>query len=230
MHEADARGFRPVDLVAGEQHALGLLGAQPIDPHGRRRAAPDARGHVADLRLVLHHDDVAAQRNVGTAGDRIAVHLAHDRPVAAPQAHEELGVAHHEGVVLHWVPHGDVVGGMTFLRLRVIGEIVARAEAGAVACEHDDMHAAICIGALDAFGELARNVVIDGVHHLRTIERDAADTAVFFVENFRHGSSRCGRIARCATARKPLRPPRPRSPACPPRNARTRARRCRPPA
>ena len=88
VDEADARGLAPIDLVAGEEHALGLFRAEPVDPHGRGRAAPDARRHVADLCILGHHDHVAAQGDVGAAGDGEAVHLAERGLVGAPQTHE----------------------------------------------------------------------------------------------------------------------------------------------
>ena len=58
-HQAPLRSGTSVDRVAGEQHALGLLGPQPVHPHGGRGAAPHARRHVADASVLGHHDDVA---------------------------------------------------------------------------------------------------------------------------------------------------------------------------
>ena len=69
----------PVIEVAGEHQLLGARRAEAEGPHRRRRAAPDARRHVADLGVVGHHQQVAAQRDVAAAGDRVAVHLGDGR-------------------------------------------------------------------------------------------------------------------------------------------------------
>jgi len=64
---------------------------------------PDARGHVADARVLGHDEQVAAKRDVAAARDRMAVHFR-DRGLAAfPERHEVFGVALHEGVVVHRV-------------------------------------------------------------------------------------------------------------------------------
>ena len=44
------------DLVAGEQVALRLLEAHPVDPHRGRRRAPHARRRVAERRALAGHD------------------------------------------------------------------------------------------------------------------------------------------------------------------------------
>ena len=99
--------------VAGEQQALGALRAQARRPQRRRRRAPDARGRVADLGVVGDHQQVAAQREVGPAGDAEAVDLADHRRRALEQRHERADVARHHRVVDHRVPRAArvVVGG-----------------------------------------------------------------------------------------------------------------------
>src|SRR3954454_6575292 len=51
-HKPPLGGRAPVDGVAGEQHALGLLGTQPVHPHRGRRTTPHASGHVTDSGVV----------------------------------------------------------------------------------------------------------------------------------------------------------------------------------
>src|SRR6185436_5346803 len=109
------RGYRLVDEshllrglaiygIAGQQHALRLLCAQPVHPHRGGRATPDARRHVADLRILGHDHDVRAERDVAATCHRITVHLADHRLVAAPDGEEIIRVGLHATIVAHRVP------------------------------------------------------------------------------------------------------------------------------
>ena len=90
--------------VAREQQPLGALGADAVRPQRGRRRAPHARRRVADLGLVLDHEQVRAERHVGAAGDAEAVHHADDGLARVEEAHEAADVAAHHRVVDHRVP------------------------------------------------------------------------------------------------------------------------------
>ncbi len=104
QHQTHIRSLAPGDLVTGEQHPLGPFRPQTIDPHRGGRAAPDAGGHVADLRLLRHDGQISAERDVRTPGNRKPVHLADHWLHRLPQRHVVLGVAPHELVVLDRIP------------------------------------------------------------------------------------------------------------------------------
>ena len=187
-HQAEPLGLAAGDPVAGKKHALGPFRSQPVDPHRRGRTTPDPHRHVADLRVLGHHDHVCAQRDVRAAGDREAVHLAQHRPVAAPQRHEQFRVAHHEGVILHRVPRHFLGHRVAVAAgcLGVVGEIVSGAEGASGAGKHDHVHARLVVCAGNAFGQFARQVVVDGVENLRPVERDTGDAPVLFIQNLGH--------------------------------------------
>ncbi len=90
---------------------LARVGPSRIRPHRGGRAAPHARGHVADARVLGHQQQIAAQRDVAAARDRRAVHLGDGGLGAAPQRHEVVGVALHVGVVVHRVPRRVALAG-----------------------------------------------------------------------------------------------------------------------
>jgi hypothetical protein len=147
------------------------------------------------------------KRDVGPACDREAMHLGNDGSIRSPQRHEKLGVAHHEGVVLHRVPghllrHGIAV---TTGRLRVIGQVVSGAKGAPGARQHDHMHALVGIGPLHRVRQFARQVVVDGVEHVRPVERDARDAPVLLVQHLGHDpsqSSVCVNVNRVSPFRR----------------------------
>ena len=68
-------------------------------------------------------------------------------------------------------------------------EVVAGAEGAAGAGQHDDVHGFVGIGALDRRRQLARQIVVDGVEDLGTVQRDAGDAPVALVKHLGHGTS-----------------------------------------
>ena len=163
---------RPAEQSPVKQQPLRLLEADPVRPQRRRRHAPHARRRIADLRLVLDHQQIGAQRHVGAAGDAEAVDLADDRLVGVKQAHEAAHVAAHHLVVDRSGPtagpgrgcaaiasgierraRGASVVAARPTALHALGdcdEVVAAAEARAVAGERDDVDLRVEVGALDA--------------------------------------------------------------------------------
>ncbi len=191
---------RAVDRVAGQQQPLGAGGADAVGPERRRRHAPDPGRRVADLALVLGHDQVRAQRHVGAAGDAVAVHLADHRLVGVEQAHEAAHVAAHHlevgdrvpgavGVVVARLDHRiqwralrrSGVGDPLHLPLRGGHQVIAAAEAGAVPGQRDHVHLGVEVGALDAGRQLSRHLQGDPVAALGTVQGDPGDPAVGLV-------------------------------------------------
>lgn len=84
--ESNARCLRPAQYLSGVEYPARSLHADPVHPHGRRGAAPDARGRVADLGVVRGEGDVAAESHVTAATDGDAANLAHDGLLAASKA------------------------------------------------------------------------------------------------------------------------------------------------
>jgi hypothetical protein len=164
------------DQVAREEQSFRALVADPVRPQRGRRHAPDTRRRVADAGVVGDHEQVGAQRHVGAARDAEAVDLADDRLLAVEQAHEAAHVAAHELVIQHRVPRlrRIVVLGLV---LGVLDQVVAAAEALALARQCDHMHVAVEVRLLDALGQLARHREGDAVAALRPIERDPRDPA-----------------------------------------------------
>ena len=104
-----------------------------------------------------------------------------------------LGVAPHERVVLDGIPRHVLDGRVAVPALGVAGEVVARAEGGAVAGENHHVHVRVRIGLGHRGGERDRQIVVDRIHDLGTVQGDAADAAVLLVENLAHDDD-----ARCA--------------------------------
>ena len=127
---------RAVDRVAGEQQALGALQAEAVHPHRRRRRAPHARRRVADAAVLGADDEVRAQREVGAAGDAVAVDLGDDRLGRAPQRHVGVDEAAHGRVVGDRVPRRARLGRLH--RLRAPADVVARAERAPGAAQAHD--------------------------------------------------------------------------------------------
>ena len=143
------RPVRPSIMSPVNISCLARVGPSAVGPHRGGRAAPDARGHVADARVVGHHQQVAAQRDVAAAGHRVAVHLGDGRLGAAPQAHEVLGVALHVAVVDHRIPgRALLLAGVVDVGLAEVLQVVAGAEALAGAVEHDHVHVVVGVGPL----------------------------------------------------------------------------------
>ncbi|MEZ5617665.1 MAG: hypothetical protein R3E40_05240 [Rhodocyclaceae bacterium] len=174
-------GGAAVDQVAGEQHALGFLGADAVYPHRRGRAAPDARRRIADLRVLGHDDDVGAQRDVAAAGHRIAMHLADHRLVGAPQREEVVGAALHEAVVHHRVPRHGLYAGVLAFGLGEILQVVTRTETAPSAGEDDDVDGVVGVGLFHRGADLAGHLLADGVEPLGPVEGDAGDAPGGFV-------------------------------------------------
>ena len=111
----------------------------------------------------------------------MAVDLGDHRAMRAEQARELLGDPAHEGIVLHRIPRHLLHGGVAAGRLRVGRKIIAGAERAARARQHDDVHVRVGIGAPDRVFEFARQLGIDRVERLGTVERDAGDAPVALV-------------------------------------------------
>ena len=54
----------------------------------------------------------------------------------------------------------------------------------------------------DAIGELDRHVVVDGVHHLGAVERDARDAPILLVDDLRQSCLLCNATSRVAVSRQ----------------------------
>jgi hypothetical protein len=87
------------------------------------------------------------------------MHLADDRLLASPEAHEAGGVLAHDSEVEHGVPASLVRVGFFGVKL----EVVARAKGSAGAAEDDHVHGVVAIGLLDGGPQLTRHLVVDGV-------------------------------------------------------------------
>jgi hypothetical protein len=139
-------------------------------------------GHVADAGILGHDQQVAAQRDVAAAGHRRAMHLGNGRFGTAPQAHEVLCVALHEGVVDHRVPRRALLlARVVDLTLTENAQVIATAKTFARAFDHDDVNRGLGVRPLHCRADLPRRLFVDGVQALRPVEQQASHAGVGLV-------------------------------------------------
>ena len=154
--------------VAGEDHLLGLAHRQvPREP------AVVGRGHVAhrrvaDERVVGDDEQVAVGGQLAATGQAVAVGLGDDhlgevpdQEVAGVEVARPLRRAGHDRTDV-----GQVLGA------DAAAEVVAGAEAPAVALDDDHGHVGVALGDAQGVEELAAQRVAEGVHPLRPVQRD----------------------------------------------------------
>ena len=158
-------------------------------------ASPTPGPGVADLGVRGDHQEVAAERHVRATGHAEAVDLAHDGRGAVEQRHEAADVAAHHPEVDHRIPGARrvVVGGdggwrgrrtrrpqIWLIRgvthpLGRVDEVIAAAEALAVAREQDHLDRGVEVGVLHGLLELDDQLTRDAVAPVGPVERDAGD-------------------------------------------------------
>ena len=199
QREADPGRLHAADAVAAEEHALGPLRAHVVEPHLVRRRALGAGGGEPDHGVVGDDDEVAEQRDVGAAGQAVAVHLGDDRLVHVEQRHlVALRFLHAPGVVVDAGAAAVAGPGVAAAG----GDVVAGAERAAGAAQHGEMHVGAVVGLPERLVQLLQEVGGEGVELLGAVERDVGHAAAFFVADVVefHWGSLC-RCDRDATAR-----------------------------
>ena len=161
-----------------------------MHPHGRGRATPDARGHVSDLCRVGHDHKITTQRDVRPARDSKTMDLADHRFHGPKQRHKGLRIGPHHLVILHRVP-GHGLGDLVLRVLRIVGQIVARAKSAPSTGQDHHMHIAILIRLRYRRFQLVGQIVVDGVHHLWSVQGDPTNAAVFFIKHLGHIARLC---------------------------------------
>ena len=167
VREAGGDGLRSAHRVA-RQHRL-HRSAHAQQPRLPRHVGAGHQAHrrVADLSVLRHVDQVARARQLGAAGEAEAVHLGDDR----------------RGHVPHLEPAGDDVPCPCSVssahrprqRLgRVLGEVVARAEAAAGAAHDHDVHVRVGIAGSQRGEQLASQRVRQRVALVGAVQREAS--------------------------------------------------------
>jgi hypothetical protein len=138
------------------------------------------------MRIFRHHDHVGAERDIRTAGHRKSLHLADHGPLRTKQAHELVGVVGHTSVILHRIPRHVLRVAIGLVPGGVSRQVVSGAEGAAGARQHDHMRARIVVGTRHRVRERTRQLIVDRIHDLRPVQRDARDATVALVEDFGH--------------------------------------------
>lgn len=187
-HEPHISGFLAGDQIAGEQHTFGFFRTKAIDPPGRGRTTPYPCRWVADLRVIRHHHEIAAEGDVGTASDRISVNFGDGGFVTTPKAHEVLGIAIHHVEVCHRIPGSalrvhrrtGITPGLLFRRQ---DKVIAGTECAAGAGHNKHVHLWIFVGEAYCSCNFAWHSRADGIQAFRTIQGERRDPPGLFIEH-----------------------------------------------
>ena len=154
------------------------IGQVPREPAVVRRRHV-AHRRVADEGVVGHDEQIAVRRELAPAGEAVAVGLGDDDLGEVPDQEvpgvEVAGPLRRPGDERADV--GQVLG------RDPAAEVVAGAEAAAVALDDDDGHVRIALGHPQGVEQLAPQLVAQGVHPLRPVQRDPGQRRVHLVED-----------------------------------------------
>ena len=171
----------PVDQVAREQQPLGALGADAVRPQrgGRRRPT---RGR-AGSRCARRRRSPAGPSRAPCRCRRPRRSRAPCRPRACPQWNRLMKPRTLRLIIASRPsgPRARAGRGSAIVRLGALDEVVAAAEALAVAGQRDHVDGRVEVRALHALGQLARHRERDPVAALGPVERDPRDAPVDLV-------------------------------------------------
>ena len=134
----------PVDQVTCQQKPFGPFRPQSVNPHCPRRTSPNPGRGITKFRIFCNHQQIRAESNVGSSGNRIPLNFADHRKQRTPEAHEMLGVSLHERVIPDRVPRHFLKTRIVAFRLRIAFQIITRAES--LSCPGQDNHSQVFIG------------------------------------------------------------------------------------
>ena len=138
--------------------------------------AHEARGRVADLRVLGDVDEIAARRELAAPGQAVAVHLGDDGLGEVPDPEPAVD---------------DVARPLSRAARRVVrlvdgivrAEIVARAEGRSRAPKHGDLHGGIGVGLLERGEDRAAQLVVERVALLGPVHREAPDAGARVIDD-----------------------------------------------
>ena len=168
VHHADLVGAPRVDGLAGEEQVARVRGPDDLHQLLAEREGdhqPDARQRHAEPRGLRGHAQVAVQRQLAAARDRIPVERG-DRGVLRP---------------LHPLQHLDHIAfriGLAVALLHLL-EVHPRAEGGAGALDHHHPHVAAAVQVVEGRAQGLQQRSVHGIALVRAVHRDGGNTRVY---------------------------------------------------